>query len=150
MRSVLASLGLAAALLASSPAGAADPVYTGYFSSTALDGYDAVAYFTEGRPVKGASEFEYEWREANWRFASAEHLEAFRESPEAFAPQYGGYCAYAVANNATAPGDPEVWRVVDGKLYLNVNQSIGKLWAQDIPGYIARADANWPGLLQSD
>ncbi len=150
MRSVFAALGLAAALLLSLPAGAADPVYTGYFSSTALDGYDAVAYFTEGRPVKGSAEFEYEWRGATWRFAGPEHLEAFSSDPEAFAPQYGGYCAYAVANDATAPGDPEVWRVVDGKLYLNVNQSIGKLWAQDIPGYIARADSSWPGLLQSD
>ena len=150
MRSVFATLGLAAALLLSLPAWAADPVYTGYFSSTALDGYDAVAYFTEGRPVKGSAEFEYEWKGATWRFASQKHLEAFRSNPEASAPQYGGYCAYAVANNTTAPGDPEVWRIVDGKLYLNVNRSVSELWAQDIPGYIARADANWPGLLRSN
>ena len=108
MRFVFLALGLAAALSVALPARAADSVYTGYFSSTALDGYDAVAYFSEGRPVKGSPEFEYEWRGATWRFADAEHLEAFRSEPDAFAPQYGGYCAYAVANNTTAPGEPIV------------------------------------------
>ena len=147
MRISIATLGLMTALWTSGPAWALDPINTGYFSSTALDGYDAVAYFTEGRPAKGSSEFEAEWRGATWRFSSREHQEAFQADPERYAPQYGGYCAYALANGVTAPGDPHVWRIVDEKLYLNVNESVGDLWAKDIPGYIAQADKNWPRLL---
>ncbi len=147
MRISITMLGLMAALWTSGPAWALDPIYTGYFSSTALDGYDAVAYFTEGLPTKGSSEFETEWRGATWRFSSREHQEAFQADPERYAPQYGGYCAYAIANGVTAPGDPQVWRIVDEKLFLNVNESVGALWAKDIPGYIAQADKSWPLLI---
>ena len=126
---------------------AADPIYTGRFSSTALGGHDAVAYFTEGKPVEGSKAFSLEWQGATWRFASRANLEAFRADPAAYAPQYGGHCAYAVAYGGTAPGDPEVWRIVDGKLYLNLNPEIGRRWAKDIPGFIEKADANWPGVL---
>ena len=147
MRISITTLGLMAALWTSGPAWALDPIYTGYFSSTALDGYDAVAYFTEGLPTKGSSEFETEWRGATWRFSSREHQEAFQSDPERYAPQYGGYCAYAIANGVTAPGDPQVWRIVDEKLFLNVNESVGALWAKDIPGYIAQADKSWPLLI---
>ena len=143
MRAILGSLTVAGG----GSAWAIDEVYTGRFSSVALGGHDAVAYFTESRPIEGSSELEYRWKGATWRFASQRNLEAFQADAEAYAPQYGGYCAYAVSQGATAPGDPNVWRIVDGKLYLNVNEAVGKIWANDIPGYIAKADAIWPELL---
>jgi YHS domain-containing protein len=138
---------LVATTLLATAASAADPIYTARFSSTALGGYDAVAYFEEGRPVEGSEDLATEWRGATWRFSSPENLAAFQANPSDYAPQYGGYCAYAVAKGGTAPGDPLVWRIVDGKLYLNLNEEIGLRWAQDIPGYIAKAGANWPGVL---
>ena len=113
----------------------------------AIHGYDPVAYFTEGKPVPGDKEFEHEWNGATWRFASAEHRDLFRKDPERYAPQYGGYCAWAVAHGSTAPGDPEVWKIVDDKLYVNVNRDIADQWEKNIPGFVARADAKWPGLL---
>jgi hypothetical protein len=83
---------------------------------------------------------------ANWRFASAENRDRFAADPERYAPQYGGYCAYAVSEGTTADIDPEAWKVVDGKLYLNLSKDVQKLWEQDIPGYIEKADANWPEI----
>lgn len=133
-------------VLFASSAGAVAPVNKNLFG-TAVEGYDVVAYFTEGRPVKGQSEFSHSWRGATWRFASAEHRDLFAANPERYAPQYGGYCAYAVAQGATAGIDPEAWKIVDGKLYLNLNKDIQERWLQDVLGYIAKADANWPGLV---
>jgi YHS domain-containing protein len=138
---------LVATTLLATAASAADPIYTARFSSTALGGYDAVAYFEEGRPVEGSEDLTTEWHGATWRFSSPENLAAFQANPSDYAPQYGGYCAYAVAKGGTAPGDPLVWRIVEGKLYLNLNEEIGLRWAQDIPGYIAKAEAKWPGVL---
>ena len=129
---------------------ALDPIYTGFFGDTAVSGYDTVAYFTDGLPVEGSREHSYDWMGTTWLFASAEHRELFQADPEKYAPRYGGYCAYAVANGVTAPGDPQVWRIVDGRLYLNVNKSIQSEWEKDIPGYIHSADANWPKLLKAD
>lgn len=127
---------------------AQDPIYTGTFSSLAVSGHDPVAYFREGRPVKGSKEFEHQWNGATWRFSSSENLAAFREEPLAYAPQYGGYCAWAVSQGYTASTDPEAWRIVDGRLYLNYSKSVQQTWERDIPGNIAKADANWPGVLQ--
>jgi YHS domain-containing protein len=134
--------------LARGAAAAADPIYTGFLSDTAVGGYDTVAYHTEGRAVEGSSEHATAWRGATWHFASAGNLARFEADPERYAPQYGGYCAYAVAKGATAKGDPEVCKIVDGRLYLNLNRDVARLWEQDIPGYIAKADANWPGVLE--
>lgn len=114
----------------------------------AIRGYDPVAYFTDSQPVKGKSEFSYDWQGATWQFASAENRDSFSSNPEKYAPQYGGYCAWAVKEGATAPIDPQAWKIVDGKLYLNLNPSIQKQWQQDIPGNIAQADTNWPGVLE--
>ncbi|PSB22741.1 hypothetical protein C7B61_02425 [filamentous cyanobacterium CCP1] len=114
----------------------------------AIEGADPVAYFTQGEAMLGSSEFEYEWNGATWRFTSAEHRDLFASSPEAYAPQYGGYCAYAVSQGGLASIDPEAWRIVDGKLYLNYDAQVQQIWNQDIPGYIASADANWPAVLQ--
>jgi len=132
---------------AGTAAEAKEPVSTGTFSDLAVGGYDTVAYFTTGRPVEGDSTLEYDWNGATWRFASAGNLAAFKADPEAYAPQYGGYCAWAVSRGYTAKSDPEAWRIVDGKLYLNYSKDIQERWAQDIPGNISKADANWPRVL---
>ncbi|ADZ89700.1 YHS domain-containing (seleno)protein [Marinomonas mediterranea] len=123
-------------------------IYTGYFSSKAVGGYDTVAYFTQGKPVKGSSDYKTEFKGANWYFASQANLDLFKQDPDKYAPQYGGYCAWAVsAKNDFAKGDPEHWSIVDGKLYLNYNQNIKDKWSQDIPGHIAQGDKNWPTLI---
>ncbi len=133
--------------LANAARAAEPPVYTGLFSRLAVGGYDTVAYFTEGRPVEGDARFVVRHQGAEWRFASAEHRDRFAASPERYAPQYGGYCAWAVAQGYTASGDPQRWRIVDGRLYLNYDAEVQRKWEQDIPGFIARADRNWPGVL---
>ena len=115
-------------------------------NGVALRGHDPVAYFTEGRPVRGLPEHAANWGGATWHFASAENRAAFLADPEAHAPQYGGFCAWAVAQGYTAPIDPNAWQIVGGKLYLNYNARIQRRWERDIPGFIAQADANWPGL----
>ncbi|HET6521450.1 MAG TPA: YHS domain-containing (seleno)protein [Geminicoccaceae bacterium] len=142
----LAGLAAAAALSATPFPAAADVVNSTLFGNDAIKGYDPVAYFTEGRPVKGSGEFEYEWMGADWRFASAENRNAFAADPEKYAPQYGGYCAYAVSQGTTADIDPEAWKIVDGRLYLNLSRDVQTIWERDVPGYIQRADANWPKI----
>ena len=113
----------------------------------AIRGYDPVAYFEYGKPTRGKAEFSAEWQGANYRFANAEHLALFQADPQKYAPQYGGYCAYAVSQGYTASTVPEAWSIVDGKLYLNYSLSIRKRWNKDIPGHIAAADRNWPEVL---
>ena len=115
--------------------------------SIAIRGADPVAYFTESRYVPGSTDYTYDWANATWQFASAENRDLFVENPEAYAPQYGGFCAWAVAEGYTAPVDPNAWEVVDGKLYLNYDAGIQRRWQRDIPGNIARANENWPGVL---
>ena len=114
----------------------------------AIKGYDPVAYHTGGQPVKGSNKFELKWKDAKWRFASAEHRDLFEADPEKYAPRYGGYCAWAVSEGYTASVDPKnAWNIVDGRLYLNYNVDIKQKWEKDIPGHIKKADANWPGVL---
>jgi len=146
-RSLLAALGAAPLALALvRPALAATPrIYAE--GGVAIDGTDPVAYFTEGGPVVGAPGISLDWSDVTWRFASEANRAAFQEDPEAYAPQYGGWCAWAVAEGYTASTVPEAWRIVDGKLYLNFSRRVQRRWERDIPGNIARADANWPGVL---
>lgn len=145
----------AAILLVLSPAAssAAAPQPSPPVSATekgiAIGGYDAVSYFSDGGPVVGSPSFEHRWNGAIWRFASAEARDRFAANPDAFAPQFGGYCAWAVSQNYIAPGDPEVWRIVDGRLYLNFNERAKELWEADLAGAIGRGKANWPGVLQN-
>lgn len=113
----------------------------------ALRGYDAVAYYREGAAVEGGAEFEHQWDGARWLFKSAENRDAFAREPRAYAPQYGGYCSYAVAHGYTADADPRAWKVVDGKLYLNYNEDVRRLWEQDIPGFLRKSEQNWPRFL---
>ena len=115
----------------------------------ALSGYDAVAYFSENGPVTGDPAFVHEWNGATWLFALAENRDRFAAAPEAYAPQYDGHCGYAASNGYVVPGNPDFWRIVDGKLYLNLNKAAQERWLKDIPGHIAKADANWPSLNPS-
>ena len=112
----------------------------------AIDGYDPVAYFTDGKPVEGDADITLDWNGATWRFASAEHRDLFATEPEQYAPQFGGYCAWAVAQGKTAGIEPEAWTLVDGRLYLNYSKKIQKRWEEDVPGNIEKAEGNWPGL----
>ena len=123
---------------------AVSPVNTGS-KGQAVKGYDTVAYFSAGEPVKGSPEFEYSWRGAKWLFWSAENRDLFKANPQKYAPQYGGYCAYAVSKGHTAGISPKAWKIVDGKLYLNHRFAKGK-FNKDVEGNIARADENWPKI----
>lgn len=115
----------------------------------AIEGADPVAYFEQGEYVAGASEFQHEWDGATWQFASAENRDTFASNPETYAPQYGGYCAWAVSQGQVAPIDPTAWAIVDDKLYLNYSAGVQDRWKQDIPGNIAKANENWPGVLNN-
>ncbi|MDH4154476.1 MAG: YHS domain protein [Nitrospira sp.] len=110
----------------------------------AIDGYDPVAYFTEQKPVKGSPEFRTDYHGVTFQFASAVHREAFITEPAKYAPQYGGFCAYGMAKGYKAVIDPAAFTVVHEKLYLNYSESVRTRWLSDIPGYIQKADANWP------
>ncbi len=142
-RSLLALAALFA-LACSDPAAAKGPVFVK--DGLAIGGYDPVAYFSEGRPVPGDAAHELHWRGATWRFASAGNRARFEAEPERWAPQYGGFCAYGVAQGYTVKTEPDAWKVVEGKLYLNYDRAVQKRWEQDIPGYVEQADRNWPGL----
>jgi YHS domain-containing protein len=141
------SLLLSALLVFSGASFATDPVFTARFSDVAIRGYDTVAYFVENAPVKGSKEFESEYMGATWRFASAENKSLFDANPEKYAPQYGGYCAYAVSQGYTASIQPEQFTVHDGKLYLNYNASVNKKWLGNRDQFIVDANSNWPKIL---
>lgn len=147
-RHVLASAAALCSLpLITGPALAKTPaVYTE--GGIAVDGTDVVAYFTQGKPVPGNTELTYDWNGATWRFASAENRDRFAADPARYAPQYGGYCAWAVSQGYTASTVPEAWKIVDGKLYLNYSRRIQRRWERDIPGRIKAANANWPEVLE--
>lgn len=113
----------------------------------AIRGADPVAYFTVSKAVIGDERYTLDWADVTWRFASMENRETFKQDPTAYAPQYGGYCAWAVAAKAQLYSiQPRNWSIVDGKLYLNFNDKVQETWSTDVPGFIAKADANWPEL----
>ena len=152
---------LAAALVAvlvTGTAGAAGPINTlersGLFgydpSGIAIRGHDTVAYFTEGRAVDGSDDFTTEWQGATWRFASQEHLDLFEAEPERYAPRYGGYCTYGVAQGGLAKIEPELWTIVEGGLYRNHDEDVQEKREQDIPGFIASADGKFENLLAEE
>jgi YHS domain-containing protein len=125
----------------------------GYFSDpprtdVAIRGYDPVAYFTDGKPVPGKPEFSTEYEGAKWQFASQDHLDKFKADPARFAPQYGGYCAYGVANGNLVKIEPDQWTIIDGKLYLNYDADVQKKWKKDPAGYNQQADAKFDALLK--
>jgi YHS domain-containing protein len=144
----IALVSLALAFAGQAPAFAAkSEIYTGFASDLAVGGYDTVAFFTEGAPTKGSKEYAMEYKGAVWRFASQENLDLFAGDPTAYAPQYGGYCAWAASQGYTAKGNPKFWTVYEDKLYLNYNGKVQKDWLVDVPGFIEKANANWPGIL---
>ncbi|MBI2800452.1 MAG: YHS domain protein [Gammaproteobacteria bacterium] len=110
----------------------------------ALDGYDPVAYFIIGKPVEGSPQYVHIWRGAKWQFSSEANRAAFINEPKRYAPQYGGYCAYATAHGFTARGDPNQWAIVNNKLYVNNNAFAMSLWDKNRPGHIDAGDVNWP------
>ena len=139
---------IAAALLFVPTTLQAETFYNVGWTGVVIKGYDPVAYFTEKMPVKGDKDFEYEWSGTKWRFASAKNLEMFKGDPEKYAPRYGGYCAYGVANGYLVKIEPEAWTVYEGRLYLNYSLKVREQWKEDIPGNIRKADANWPNLKE--
>jgi len=114
----------------------------------AIRGYDTVAYFTEGKPVKGSDTYSTQWQGATWKFASQNNLDLFAGNPEKYAPQYGGYCAYGVAVGSLVKIEPDLWSIVEGKLYLNYNDKFNDTWKEDISGYIVAADEKFESLLK--
>lgn len=116
----------------------------------AIDGYDPVAYFTEKKPVKGSPEFRTAYQGSTFLFASATHRDAFVAEPTKYAPQYGGFCAYGMAKGYKAVIDPAAFTVVRDKLYLNYSESVRTRWLSDIPGYVQKADTNWPDVQRQD
>lgn len=144
----------AAVLLGSAGMAMAGPQYvdeTGY----ALSGYDPVAYFSleqapldQSQPaaVPGRADITAEWNDATWAFATAENRDLFLTDPEAYAPAYDGHCAYGVAKGGKVPGNPNLWRIVDGRLYVNITPTIVGFWSADVDGNIQAAEANWPGI----
>jgi hypothetical protein len=115
-------------------------------TSDAIGGYDAVAYFTDHAAVHGTSEHAFDWHGGHWLFASEEHRARFAASPERYAPQYGGYCAFAAADNRLARIDPQAWSIEGGRLFLNYSLDIRRQWLADRERFIRQADTNWPTL----
>lgn len=114
-----------------------------FFIGLAIDGYDTVSYFKESKAVIGKKEFEYSWSGAKWRFSSKENLELFQKDPQKYAPQYGGYCAYAMSYNEKYKISPESWSIENGKLYLNYDKETKTDWENDKKNLIEKADENW-------
>jgi YHS domain-containing protein len=115
----------------------------------AIHGYDPVAYFVDGGPRKGRADLSVQHGGARWLFASEANKRLFEEEPRKYLPTYGGYCAYGVAQGYLVKIDPNAWRIVNDRLYLNYDRSVARTWLKDVPGYVRKADANWPKLVGS-
>lgn len=141
---------LLALLVMGGPAAAGNVVNTGLFGGVAIKGYDTVAYFTEGKPIKGSEEFAHEWLGTPWHFANAKHRDMFAADPAKYAPQYGGYCTLGVGldGHAAENIDPErAWRIIDGKLYFVYDPTyVDELDGSAQEEWLASAEANWPGV----
>lgn len=146
--SVWPTLGTLAAALLASLVLIAEARAGAFFErdGAALQGHDAVAYFKDGKPIKGAAAHRAEFKGSTFLFASTANRDAFLAAPERYAPQYGGYCAFGVAGGYKAAIDPAAFSVVNGKLYLNYDRNVQKQWAADIPGFVAKAERAWPAV----
>jgi len=143
-----AALVLGILLIGILPSSAKDLVNV-IWSGVAIKGYDPVAYFTDGKPVKGDAKFQSTYQGAIYDFASAEHKAVFDQNPAKYAPQFGGFCAYAVSKNSTASISPEAFQIVDGRLLLQYDLGIREKFNQDTAGNLKKADANWSGLVEA-
>jgi hypothetical protein len=144
-----ALLALPAILIAPPGRATGSPRRLNHLAGVALRGYDTVAWHLEGRPRRGSPAFRAEWGGVAWHFASPGDRARFEAEPAAFAPRYGGFCAFGVARGYKVDIDPEAWHITGGALYLNYDRGVQRQWMRDIPGHIARADANWPGLADA-
>lgn len=126
---------------------AGNAISTTFFGNKAVGGYDTVAYHTAKKAVKGKKDFTTHWKGANWLFSSAKNLQAFKANPQKYAPQYGAYCAWAVAENKLVKADPRIFDLHDGKLYLNYNAKTQKDWNADRTGMVRRGNYNYPRLI---
>lgn len=130
------------------PAAAIEPIFSD--GGAAIRGYDPVSYFTQAKAVEGNTEHTVEHNGVEWRFSSAANRALFAANPERYTPQYGGYCAWAVANNYVAPIDPHAWTIKDDKLYLNYSKLVRTRWALNKSGNIETANGNWPKLRDAN
>lgn len=117
-------------------------------ADVAILGYDTVAYFTAGKPVKGQASFSQEWMGTKWLFSSQANLDLFKASPEKYAPQYGGYCAYGISQDNLVGIEPDKFTVLNGKLYLNFDADIQQKWLKDPAGFIKQADAKFATVIK--
>ncbi|MEP1034164.1 YHS domain-containing (seleno)protein [Ekhidna sp.] len=122
------------------------PIYT--TNAGAIKGYDPVAYFVKAEAIKGNEAFTLKWKEADWYFSSQENLDAFKADPEKYAPQFGGYCAFGVSKGGLYKIEPEAWKIIDGKLYLNYSKGIQKKWEANQADFIKKAETNWPAVIK--
>ena len=148
IRQVVAGLALSAALATSALAAGVD--VNASSTGLALQGYDPVSYFTAGKPEKGNWKITANYNDATYRFASEEHKEKFIANPAAYAPQYGGYCAFGAAMGFKFDGDPNLWKIVKDKLYLNISQDIQQKWEANTVEFIPQADSNWTKIEDKD
>jgi hypothetical protein len=142
---------LAVAILISATAVAASdskPAVNTRAGGLAIRGYDPVAYVVGGAPAMGNPKYEYRWNDAVWQFTSPANRARFIKDPGRYAPQFGGYCAWAISRGYTADADPDAWRIVDGRLYLIYSKAVQRRWEQDVEGNIVKARANWPAVLE--
>jgi hypothetical protein len=141
-----AAAAFATSLTSLSPASAAGPDVNATVTGLALRGYDPVAYFTDNKPVMGDFTITAEHNGATYRFVSEEHKALFAKQPAKYLPQYGGFCAFGTAQGYKVDGDPNVWKIVDNKLYLNLAPPVAERWLEDVPGHIKSADRNWRSI----
>lgn len=150
-RMVALALAFAAGMTGSAFAGSQYVDKTGF----AVSGYDVVSYFDlpqsevgqpQPSPLPGSAAITAEYNGATFAFASEANRDRFLAGPAVYVPQYDGHCAYGVAQGGKVPGNPTLWRIVDGKLYLNITRNVVGLWEEDIPGNLKKSERNWDGL----
>lgn len=144
-RTVLALLATPPLALIAARADASSPVFSS--AGIAINGTDPVAYFDVGAATPGREIFAADWTGVRWLFASAANRDLFAANPDRYAPAYGGYCAWAASRGYIADTVSEAWTIHEGRLFLNASLRIRRRWERDIPGNVARADMNWPGIL---
>jgi len=143
---LIKSVTVAATLAVSSLSFAADIDVNANGNDLAIHGYDAVSYFTDSKATKGNNKYTATHKSAIYQFSSEENRDAFQANPERFAPQFGGFCAMGVALNKKLDTDPTAWKIVEGKLYLNLNKAVQKKWLSDVPTHLDTANRVWSGI----
>jgi hypothetical protein len=144
-KTIIKAITLAMMIFSTSAFALDDAVNTGRFNNIAIDGYDTVAYFIQNRAVEGDKAHKVKWRNAYWHFDTKENKALFEANPEKYAPQYGGWCAFAMADGgSTARIDPEAFDIYEGKLYLNYNKRVQGFWLEDKLNFIKKADGFYP------